>query len=299
MITLNKTGKSMKKIVFMALAFAAVLSCTKTKSESDELYQDVRVNISVEGPETKALKTGWENGDVINIWFVGHASATPDMTITYDGSDWNPSKVLTSVLDALPASGGKLVAIWEGYNDLAGSYNAKVDGEGFAKFYSKNADKMVLCWMPIAFTYDSATKTITATLSSQRSRRSAQITVPGITAGDWTLNCPVLAKANYFAVREGETSIVYQSSFSSDSPASGYSAADGYVFVFGEIANAARTAGSAEFVFTLSDGTNSYEYNAGTKPIVYSSGNTGAFPFMAVKLPTFDGEGVQTYWKKQ
>lgn len=288
----------MKKIVFMALAFAAVLSCTKTKSESDELYQDVRVNISVEGPETKALKTGWENGDVINIWFDGHASVTPDMTITYDGSKWNPSKVLTSVLDALPASGGKLVAIWEGYNDLAGSYKATVAGE-FVNFYSKNADKMVLCWMPIAFTYDSATKTITATLSSQRSRRSAQITVPGISAGDWTLECPVLAKANYFAVREGESSIVYQGAFSSGTPASGYSAADGYVFVFAEIATAARTAGSAEFVFTLSDGTDSYEYNAGTKPIVYSSGNTGAFPFMAVKLPTFDGEGAQTNWKKQ
>ena len=81
----------------------SVLSCSKI--DNVPTYEDINFNITVCNPDaepsTKALKSGWVSGDVLNIWFNTHVEYIPNLTLTYNGSTWVASKVSTAILDGL------------------------------------------------------------------------------------------------------------------------------------------------------------------------------------------------------
>ena len=63
----------MKKvyIILAAVAWFAAASCTQTEINVPETeVQNVTVNIAVSDlqPGTKAIKTGWSNGDIIHVY---------------------------------------------------------------------------------------------------------------------------------------------------------------------------------------------------------------------------------------
>ena len=90
----------MKK-VFLAFAVLAIgfASCQKDEPEngSETESENITLNITVAGlwseeSATKAqVKTGWESGDQIYIWYDTNTGATPDLVITYNGSKWTAS----------------------------------------------------------------------------------------------------------------------------------------------------------------------------------------------------------------
>ncbi len=294
----------MKKAIVLlaAAAMFAALSCSKIENTnpSDE-FQEIQVNITVGDPDgapsTKALKTGWVSGDVLNLWFDSNCDATPNLTLTYNGSAWEASKVSTAILDALKTS-GRLKVIWEGNNDLKGKYDAVIDGTS-VQFTPKSTTSVarVLAHGNLEYTYTSGTKTLSATINALNSYTAMQVTVPGLSGSGWILTSGQLHALNYFSVNTG--SISY-STWYTGYPILGQPGDDGYVFVAAEIPGAYYNAAQT-YTFTLTDGVNTYVYTTPLpRSIVLLRGTSVAYPFTAVKLPEFDGEvATPVYWIKQ
>ena len=107
----------------MAAALWAATSCSKSEMDIQEpeipsATESVKVNISVSSltPDTKAVKTGWESGDIFNVYLDDATNCVPDFTLTYDGSSWNASTLDDTVVARLKTSGGTLRGFWEGSN---------------------------------------------------------------------------------------------------------------------------------------------------------------------------------------
>ena len=133
----------MKKIFYLLAAAATLLaaSCNKIETTEQEITPDaIQLNIKVanltDTPDTKAAKTGWVNGDKINIWFDDWNNTEPvenhipDMVITYNGSVWKVSSQVSGLSARLKAN-GKLTALFEGYNNLSKYTYKYYDGEWF------------------------------------------------------------------------------------------------------------------------------------------------------------------------
>ena len=73
----------MKKTIILAgfALMAAFSSCNKSEMPDTLPSEGIKLNITVAdlSPETKAVKSGWENGDRLNLYFEGwNESATSD-----------------------------------------------------------------------------------------------------------------------------------------------------------------------------------------------------------------------------
>lgn len=122
----------MKKTIILAgfALMAAFSSCNKSEMPEAATTDGIKLNITVAdlSPETKAVKSGWENGDRLNLYFEGwNESATPnnyqkepDMILKYDGTKWQVESQVASLSSRLKSTGGKFTALWESGNDLMG-----------------------------------------------------------------------------------------------------------------------------------------------------------------------------------
>ena len=122
----------MKKTIILAgfALMAAFSSCNKSEMPEAATTDGIKLNITVAdlSPETKAVKSGWVNGDRLNLYFEGwNESATPnnyqkepDMILKYDGTKWQVESQVASLSSRLKSTGGKFTALWESGNDLMG-----------------------------------------------------------------------------------------------------------------------------------------------------------------------------------
>ena len=120
----------MKKTIILAgfALMAAFSSCNKSEMPEAATTDGIKLDITVAdlNSETKAVKSGWVNGDRLNLFFDGwNASATsdkfqkePDMILKYDGSKWQIESQVASLSSRLKESGGKFTALWESSNNL-------------------------------------------------------------------------------------------------------------------------------------------------------------------------------------
>ena len=114
----------MKKIyAILTVATALVVtaaSCNKIETENQE-NQDINIHVNVSDLSlTKAVKTGWTNGDKINIWFDGVSTQTPHLIITYNGTKWVSGTIDPTAKAALKTDGtGTFKYIYEGGNDIS------------------------------------------------------------------------------------------------------------------------------------------------------------------------------------
>lgn len=291
----------MKKIfvILFAGAMLSALSCSKI--DNVPTYEDINFIITVcdpcAEPSTKALKSGWVSGDVLNIWFNTHVDYTPNLTLTYNGSTWVASKVSTDILDELGTS-GYMKVIWEGNNNLANTFTPSTSGS-HTHFNTKDNVPLsrVLTNRQVGYTYNSGTKTLTASISELVDYTSVQITVPGLPSGDWSIKSAMMEPLNYIELQTG--SQILKNTLSGDSYILGQSGTDGHVFVAGNIVYSYKS-GSHDISFTLTNGTNTYVFNAGSKTLTYNRSNAYTYPLVAIKLPTFDGEAATPVkWIKQ
>ena len=120
----------MKKINIVFAAFALIAVMAACDKEETLGLEKVRINISVSDfdPSTRALKSGWENGDIINVYLDDVVSHTPDFTLTYGESGWTSSELTSYAVSRLKES-GKLKGFWE-------SSNSAVTGTGWKKWMS-------------------------------------------------------------------------------------------------------------------------------------------------------------------
>lgn len=82
----------MKKIIILCIAaLFAVVSCNKEKVEPNQELTQITFNLNASHPDeadaTKAVKTGWEEGDVIFVFFSGTA-APKYLEMKREGGAW-------------------------------------------------------------------------------------------------------------------------------------------------------------------------------------------------------------------
>lgn len=244
----------MKKIVTLAAAVLAafgLVSCNKDQAPEPMAGNGIRLNITVAdfgGPTTKAVKTGWESGDLINIWYAGNTQKDPDLVIKYDGSDWTIDESAT-VSGNQPEAEGNILYVYESGNNL-GAY---VCTTGEARYfgtprllYSENP------WSPTEYTFADGTINFNIAADNWLPRTEFQVVVAGIDPSDYMLKCDNLSTTNGFYVSSSDVAMhnvgldVYTKGVANDG---------GTAFYFSE-----AYYDTADYVFTLYDVDSETEY---------------------------------------
>ena len=171
----------MKKTIILAgfALMAAFSSCNKSEMPEAAITDGIKLNITVAdlSPETKAVKSGWENGDRLNLYFEGwNESATsdnyqkePDMILKYDGSKWQIESQVASLSSRLKSTGGKFTALWESGNDLIGYrlkwydhavwYQHSYNRNQYTSYNDTYHSPMVVHSAGVEYTFDGSTLT--------------------------------------------------------------------------------------------------------------------------------------------
>ena len=155
------------------------------------------MNISVSGlsPDTKAIKKGWESGDIINVYLDNYCGAKsdliPDFTLTYDGSSWKASALDAAVVARLKTSGGTLFGFWEDSNSCINNDKWKkrvMYGDSSIQFPDsfRNSQRefeghLVAGFSSISYTFSVRDRTLTATINNWEFYYPLHVVVSGLT----------------------------------------------------------------------------------------------------------------------
>ena len=125
-----------KTIAMMMVAALALLGCTKEPApvQEDGAVQAMKFNLTVTPPggtETKAVKTTWEDGDVVFVFFSG-AAAPKYLEMKYDAGNksWvqTPKDGTSEASFALDGDSGTMTAVYLPFGSGAG---VVADGTSF------------------------------------------------------------------------------------------------------------------------------------------------------------------------
>lgn len=299
----------MKKISIMIAAVCAVFaSCSNDNGVVDNepakeiKASDIKLNISVAdmGGSTKAAKTGWVAGDKINIWIddmdvmsmIGDCIGRAELTLTYDGEKWtgafdeyyatNAAGLTYTIKEA-----GVLNCLYEGGNKISDWSVAIADKDYTFSAPSNGAAPItpLVCFTQVGYEYDSTTQTLSAKIGGWFVLTMIQVVVPGLEsskAENYTLGCDNMYNMLGVSVNS-EFGDAYADYCDTD-PTCGVSNADGVAFCFYDIYDSVEP-----YTFTLSDGTNTWVYEAGKKEIETSSEKV-----YFIKLPALTEAGKWT-----
>lgn len=183
----------MKKItilVAIAALVAGVASCNKIEKNNTD--SGIKVNIAVSDltPGTKAIKSGWSDGDIINVYLDDASSYVPDFQLTYSGGSWNASAISADVEARLKTSGGTLQGFWEGSNSaISGSgwdrYGRSIEYDISNNSTTGKVQHLTASFADIAYTFDGTT--VTASLDTWYFRSNIQVVVTGLPDGKYAL----------------------------------------------------------------------------------------------------------------
>lgn len=173
-----------KTIIFAALAAALVLaSCQKNEIPQTPAQEpEINFNFTIKhnGFETKGVKTGWEDGDKVYVFFDNNYSTADDLLVmTYDSGSWTsaPGADIASQLQ----TSGTLFAIHTTETPTI-AYGGNVQFKG-----SATGSCGFFVAVGVAYTYDGADVTASIPLSLSETLVTNQITVTGLTGSGWYL----------------------------------------------------------------------------------------------------------------
>ena len=270
----------MKKIfAILCAASALLISCTKVAPEAQEIETGnaagkLQVNIAVsrEG-DTKAVKTGWEKGDVIYVFFNNLAvSSTPKyLTLTFDGNGWDNTWYGDADADLLTMSTGTMSAIYFPFH--SGKVSITVSGSLYIlKDSATNGkiDSYVL--RTISSPYNITSGNLTGTLEMKLIPEDLGYILTGggshpyaffmpdqNSGSSYVLECAYL---NHMELSYYYNSSYWQFDYKNTTGAAGYFQNDGvnkgYVFTLYHDETDNRNASG--YVFRLTNGTNKYDF---------------------------------------
>ena len=157
--------------------------------------------------DTKAVKNGWAVGDKLNLWFDDWNTEkannpTPDLVITYDGSNWT-AEALAAGRSLRPS--GEFTVLYEGFNDLT-KYESKFDNGG--QIYLAPSDlfgglrvrQNNIVYHKDGLDYTYAGNKLTATISDWETYSGVKILVKGLDpakAANYLLNAKNTTAGKY------------------------------------------------------------------------------------------------------
>ena len=118
----------------LAIIFSSVLSCNKENQTIDPIPEKVVFNLTVSPPidasSYKLVKTEWEKGDVIFVFFSG-VSAPQYLKMSYDGSSWNSTEMNGSSSGSMGLKNGDNGSIRAVYLPFGNDVTVAADGTDF------------------------------------------------------------------------------------------------------------------------------------------------------------------------
>lgn len=281
----------MKKIFALISVAMLALGFTACSNDIDETVvekakQPIKLNITVsnmnEEAGSRAIKTGWENGDKLNIWFDQTSYANPDLVIKYNGSAWVTDTEAT-VSGNTPNASGNMIVLYEGNNDWSAYRHNN------AYFYPTTSALSPAAYaQPIAYTNNNAisytyeSNILTANLNSWKSLTQVQVVVSGLDP----------AQASNYALKETDlkNGVAYLSSTNigiTNTTQGGYTVgvpnADGVAFCFTQNVKEANHFGANFTLKEISSGTEK-TYSPTTGQIITSSSKVAGIKIAASKF---------------
>ena len=284
--------KKIYSLLFAAAVLIAAASCTKNEinpDENDNTPVKVNINVASFGPDSKALKSGWEAGDKIHVYLEDASSYAPDFDLTYDGSKWTASELSAAVIARLDAS-GTLRGFWESSNNCMGSaswekYSYYIDFPGSDNKSSTGQIQYIVAdFSSVSYTFDGST--LTASIATWRFRANIQIVVTGISfsPGRYTLYSEWIDNFSGIDVHEGSAPyscfVGYHVTGSDGGRIGGINNDDGVAFVGGLSYN--LSVGNSVTIY-LVDNSTSTTYSF-TKTATADVGNDGT-KVTGIKIP--------------
>ncbi len=285
--------KKIYSLLFAAVALLTAASCTKNEinpTENDNSPIKVNINVASFGPDSKALKSGWEAGDKIHVYLEDASSYAPDFDLTYDGSKWTASELSSEVVSRLAAS-GTLRGFWESSNSCM--EQPSWEKSAWSIFFPGKDNKsttgqiqyLVADFSSVSYTYESGT--LTASITTWRFRSDLQIVVTGISfsPGRYTLYSNWIDSFSQINVKSGSTApyscyLSYYSTGSDYGRIGGIANNDGVAFVGGMSYNLSV---DDSVTIYLVDNSTSTTYSF-TKTATAAVGNDGT-KVTGIKIP--------------
>lgn len=201
----------MKKIfailssVIIALCFTACSNDIETVIDS---AKPIKLNITVGNLNnedgTRAVKTGWETGDKIYIWYDENKSKTPDLVIKKAASGWVEDTEATTSGNTPKTAGGVIKAMYLGHQSISDLSDAvDIDGVDYLEFKQHSYEDF-LFGHPIATdllvysknrSYTFTNETLEVNISNWLYLFNTQIIVKDIPAGQWAMRNQLLSVA--------------------------------------------------------------------------------------------------------
>ena len=123
-----------KYLILMLAAAAALVSCGKeTLAPETVQATPITFNLSANHPDaTKAVKSGWESGDAIFVFFTG-AAAPKHLKMTYDGTSWTSAEynAATQTAGALGLKNGDTGTMRAVFLPFGSDATVSADGTSF------------------------------------------------------------------------------------------------------------------------------------------------------------------------
>lgn len=277
-----------KTFILIAAVCAALASCTKNNGYLDgngpapEIdASDIKLNINIAeiGGGTKAAKTGWVEGDKINIWFddldvislMGDNKGRAELVLTYTSGKWvavfdefykthtDGDNKFDGLFHTIKEN-GVLNCLYEGSNNISNYYVAVAGyeytftpGKWIDDTHIPNNTIPLMCCANVAYSYNSVTKTVTANIriSDWTMLTMIQVVVAGLDnskASSYTLSCNNMYNLTGVYIN-GVSGVVYAlAPNDTNYPTSGVSNADGVAFCFYDVWD---DSANASFMFTL------------------------------------------------
>ena len=142
--------------------------------------------------DTKAVKNGWAAGDKLNLWFDDWNynertnNPTPDLVITYDGSNWTASELATG--RSLKPN-GKFSVLYEGFNDLSKYTPSFFSISQFFDPHTERYEYDYVFFKPLVFhcvgiDYTYAGNKLTATISGWQTPTALKVLVKDLNSAE-------------------------------------------------------------------------------------------------------------------
>ncbi|MBR5174321.1 MAG: BACON domain-containing protein [Bacteroidales bacterium] len=196
----------MKKLLFFLCLAAGLVSCTKETSSLDDTPAAVPLTFKIsvaenESSDTRALKSGWKNNDVIYVFFKG--LGTKYLTLTYGKKTWDESTfsyIYTPGWEVASHQGVLMDTDISGLTDH--TLTAVYFPEPVDVYYADNQFSFFKDGSPVYNYYLQQTgksytvegSTVSASLTMQKPVNFVQFHIPGTTSevAQYSLSCPLI-----------------------------------------------------------------------------------------------------------
>lgn len=250
----NIMGIMKKSAVLFTIISIVCASCSQIGIVPDPKEVPMQLNIKVSDPcsdsGTKAaVKTSWNDNDLIQIWYDANTGDVPDLVIKYSGEGWVMDGTAT-ISEYMPSASGYIKAV-----------------------YSNN----VAIAAKDAYTYQDGV--LTVDLHTWTFLTEIQVVINDITedAASCTLSCDRFSPYGGFTV---EPDAITVKTGAKGSEATGIANADGIAFVF---ASSDLWDSETDYVFTLTAPSGVKTYTA-TATIIKPASNMKALKIVSEKF---------------